>query len=60
MTREASSLIDWETGNVVLAIVIDPLMAVTVDLVADEDVGPTVIHLSRTVTPADDRERLMT
>jgi hypothetical protein len=31
------SLIDWETGCIVQTILSDPLMAVAVDLVTDED-----------------------
>jgi hypothetical protein len=54
-----TSLFDWETGCIVPAILSDPLMAVTVDLVADEDAAPAVARLPRTVT-ADELERIAT
>ncbi|EFY89304.1 hypothetical protein J3458_018759 [Metarhizium acridum] len=55
----ATSLFDWETGCIVPAILSDPLMAVTVDLVADEDAAPALTRLPRTVT-ADELERIAT
>jgi hypothetical protein len=55
----ATSLYDWETGCIVPAILSDPLMAVTVDLVTDEDAAPALTRLPRTVT-ADELERIAT
>ncbi|KAH8586024.1 3-hydroxybutyryl-CoA dehydratase [Bisporella sp. PMI_857] len=39
-----TSLYDWETGCIVPAILSDPLMAVWVDLVTDEDAAPSFIR----------------
>lgn len=36
-----TSLFDWETGCIVRALLSDPLMAVIVDLIADEDGNPS-------------------
>ncbi|KAI9674959.1 MAG: hypothetical protein M1817_001365 [Caeruleum heppii] len=55
----ATSLYDWETGYIVPAILSDPLMAVTVDLVADEDAAPALTRLPRIVT-ADELEQMAT
>ncbi|KAH6628786.1 3-hydroxybutyryl-CoA dehydratase [Chaetomium tenue] len=44
-----TSLFDWETGRIVPAILSDPLMAVTVDLVVDKDAAPSLSRLPRTV-----------
>ncbi|XDG01790.1 hypothetical protein ABKA04_001405 [Annulohypoxylon sp. FPYF3050] len=49
----ATSLYDWETGCIVPAILSDPLMAVTVDLVADQDAAPAVTRLPSVVTAED-------
>lgn len=40
-----TSVYDWETGCIVPAILSDPLMAVEVDLVADEDAEPAVTRI---------------
>lgn len=45
-----TSLFDWETGHIVPAILSDPLMAVTVDLVAGEDAAPSLTRLPDTAT----------
>ncbi|SPQ25208.1 90fc60f7-ab2a-41f3-9cd9-02792d38161e [Thermothielavioides terrestris] len=55
----ATSLYDWETGCIVPAILSDPLMAVTVDLVTDEDAAPAVTRLSPVVA-ADELEEFAT
>lgn len=49
----ATSLYDWETGCIVPAILSDPLMAVTVDLVTNEDALPALTRLPRIVTVED-------
>lgn len=41
----ASSLFDSETGCIVPAILSDPLMAVTIDLVVDEDAMPALARV---------------
>jgi hypothetical protein len=48
-----TSLYDWETGCIVPAIVSDPLMAVTVDLVTDENTAPSFIRVPDDATPDD-------
>ena len=40
-----TSLFDWETGCIVPAILSDPSMAVTVDLVPDRDAAPSITRL---------------
>lgn len=55
----ATALYDWETGCIVPAILSDPLMAVSVDLVADEDAAPALTRLPRTET-ADELEQIAT
>lgn len=55
----ATSLYDWETGSIVPAILSDPLMAVTVDLVTNEDALPAVTRLPRIVI-ADEMEQMST
>lgn len=40
-----TSLYDWETGCIVPAILSDPLMAVTVDLVTDENGTPSITRV---------------
>jgi hypothetical protein len=65
ITRDANgqplvtSLYDWETGCIVPAILSDPLMAVTVDLVTDENAAPSFIRVPDDATP-DDRVQYMT
>jgi len=54
-----TSLYDWETGCIVPAILSDPLMAVAVDLVADENAAPPITRVSEDTTP-DGRDRYMT
>ena len=54
-----TSLYDWETGCIVPAILSDPLMAVSVDLVPDENAAPSFIRVPDNATP-DDRMRYMT
>ena len=46
-----TSLYNWETGYIVPAILSDPLMAVTVDLVTDEITSPSITRLSDDATP---------
>jgi hypothetical protein len=48
-----TSLYDWETGCIVPAIWSDPLMAVTVDLVTDENAGPSITRLGDDNTPEE-------
>lgn len=47
-----TSLYDWETGCIVPAILSDPLMAVWVDLVTDENVAPSFIRVPDDATYA--------
>jgi len=54
-----TSLYDWETGCIVPAILSDPLMAVAVDLVTDENAAPSITRVSDDATP-DDRAQYMT
>ena len=54
-----TSLYDWETGCIVPAILSDPLMAVTVDLVTDENATPSITRLPGDSTP-NDCEQYMT
>ena len=55
---KVTSLFDWETGCIVPAILSDPEMAVTVDLVADENASPSICRLPKDVT-SDDRSEFM-
>jgi len=48
-----TSLYDWETGCIVPAILSDPLMAVTVDLVIDENAAPSITRVPDDATPND-------
>lgn len=48
-----TSLYDWETGCIVPAILSDPLMAVTVDLVTDEEAAPSITRVPDDATPSD-------
>ncbi|KAK4103338.1 hypothetical protein N658DRAFT_565712 [Parathielavia hyrcaniae] len=49
-----TSLFDWETACIWPALLSDPLMAVSpVDLIVDEDAGPSVTRLPEDATPAD-------
>jgi hypothetical protein len=54
-----TSLYDWERGDIVPAILSDPLMAVTVDLMTDEHAGPSITRVSENFTP-DERAESMT
>ena len=45
-----TSLFDWETGCIVPAILSDPLMAVEVDLVTDENAAPSITRVSKDAT----------
>ena len=54
-----TSLYDWETGCIVPAILSDPLMAVWVDLVTDENAAPSFIRVPDYATP-EDRVQYMT
>ena len=53
-----TSLYDWETGCIVPAILSDPLMAVWVDLVTDENAAPSIIRVPDDAT-SDDRAQYM-
>ena len=53
-----TSLYDWETGCIVPAILSDPLMAVAVDLVTDENGEPSITRVPDCATP-DDLEEYM-
>ena len=48
-----TSLYDWETACIVPAILSDPLMAVSVDLVTDENAIPSITRVDDDVTPAE-------
>ncbi|POR33051.1 Uncharacterized protein TPAR_06751 [Tolypocladium paradoxum] len=51
-----TSLYDWETGCIVPAILSDPLMAVTVDLVTEENAAPSITRVPNDATPSDRAE----
>lgn len=53
-----TSLYDWETGCIVPAILSDPLMAVSVDLVTDKNATPSFIRASDDAT-SDERAQYM-
>ncbi|EPE06693.1 3-hydroxybutyryl- dehydratase [Ophiostoma piceae UAMH 11346] len=46
-----TSLYDWETGCIVPAILSDPLMAVTVDLVPDKNASAAITRVPDSATP---------
>lgn len=48
-----TSLYDWETGCIVPTILSDPLMAVAVDLVTDENAKPSITRVPSDATPSD-------
>ncbi|WEW58894.1 hypothetical protein PRK78_004362 [Emydomyces testavorans] len=48
-----TSLYDWEVGRIVPAILSDPLMAVWVDLVTDENAAPSYIRVPDDATSDD-------
>ena len=54
-----TSLYDWETGCIVPAILSDPLMAVAVDLVPDENAAPLFIRVPDNAT-LDERAEYIT
>ncbi|PUU77943.1 3-hydroxybutyryl-CoA dehydratase [Tuber borchii] len=54
-----TSLYDWETGCIVPAILSDPMMAVDVDLVTDENAAPSLMGVPDYST-LDDRAEYMT
>lgn len=47
-----TSIYDWETGCIVPAMLSDPGMVVTVDLVTDENAAPAITRVSDQETPA--------
>jgi hypothetical protein len=51
-----TSVYDWETGCIVPALLSEPLMAVTVDLVPDEDATPSVTRVPDEADGEDRRE----
>jgi hypothetical protein len=53
-----TSLFDWETSCIVPALLSDPEMAVTVDLVLDVNVAPSITRVGSKAT-ADEREEYM-
>ena len=55
---EVTSLYDWETGNIVPALLSDPEMAVAVDLMVDEDGAPSISRVESEIK-AEDREHYM-
>ncbi|KAL8392575.1 hypothetical protein RB595_002677 [Gaeumannomyces hyphopodioides] len=48
-----TSLYDWETGCIVPAILSDPVMAVAVDLVTDENAAPSITRVPSDAAPSD-------
>ncbi|KAL8346133.1 hypothetical protein RB598_000167 [Gaeumannomyces tritici] len=48
-----TSLYDWETGCILPAILSDPLMAVAVDLVTDENAAPSITRVPSDAAPSD-------
>ena len=48
-----TSLYDRETGCIVWAILSGPLMVVTVDLVTDENIAPSITQVPGDMTPDD-------
>ena len=51
-----TSLYDWETGCIIPAILSDPLMAVWVDLMTDEDAAPSITRVDAETTPDEHAE----
>ncbi|KAL8380947.1 hypothetical protein RB595_005308 [Gaeumannomyces hyphopodioides] len=51
-----TSLFDWKAGHIVPAIFSDPLMAVNVNLGADEDAEPSITRVARGATPSERKE----
>ena len=54
-----TSLYDWETACIVPAILSDPLMAVAVDLVIDENGTPSINRVPDSATPNDRTQYMM-
>ena len=54
-----TSLFDWETACIVPAMLSDPLMAVVVDLVTDENANPSVTRTTDDETPNDRAKYMM-
>jgi len=54
-----TSLFDWETGSIVPAILSNPMMTVTVDLVTNEKGAPSITRVSDDTTP-DELTQYMT
>ena len=54
-----TSLYNWETGSIVLAILSDPLMAVAVDLVTNENDNPSITQVPHYAT-SDNSAQYMT
>ncbi|EJT79705.1 hypothetical protein GGTG_04789 [Gaeumannomyces tritici R3-111a-1] len=48
-----TSLYDWETGCILPAILSNPLMAVAVDLVTDENAAPSITRVPSDAAPSD-------
>ncbi|KDQ49291.1 hypothetical protein JAAARDRAFT_200997 [Jaapia argillacea MUCL 33604] len=54
-----TSLYDWETGCIVPAILSDPVLVVSVDLVTDENAGPSVTRVPEDGTLEDWEQYMM-
>ncbi|KAH8883090.1 hypothetical protein GQ53DRAFT_883603 [Thozetella sp. PMI_491] len=54
---QVTSLFDWETGCIVPALLSDPLMAVTVDLVVDHNAAPSFTRVSEGASSESDLEQ---
>ena len=48
-----TSLYEWETGCIAPAILFNPLMVMTVDLVTDENAAPSITRVLDDATPDD-------
>jgi hypothetical protein len=53
-----TSLYDWETGCIVPAILSDPLMAVAIDLVTDENAVPSITRVPDDASPDDHAQHM--
>jgi hypothetical protein len=51
-----TSVYDWETACIVPAMLSDPMMRFTVDLVTNEDAAPSLTRLYDSATPTDIEE----
>ncbi|XWW98375.1 hypothetical protein V2A60_006375 [Cordyceps javanica] len=54
-----TSLYDWETGCIAPAILSDPLMAVSVDLVADENAMPSITRVPSDASSSERAQYMM-